>query len=220
MFVRRKKNKSGSISVQIISKQHGQYIVFQTIGCSKDPDDIEKLTLIAQDIIVNPSHQQKLFSLKSKDGLVIENFLAQITNSDIHTIGPELIFGSLFGRIGFSAVPDELFRHIVIARLTYPTSKLKTVDYLYRYRGIKIDIEKVYRFLDTLNNKYKVTVERIAYEYTNKILKGKIIVVFYDLTSLYFEAEDEDDLRKKCHPVLDTGSVFLKMANFTNHRLC
>lgn len=39
-------------------------------------------------------------------------------------------------------------------------------------------------------------MERISYAHTLKILKGKISVVFYDMTTLYFEAEDEDDLRK------------------------
>ena len=128
MFVRRKKNKSGSMSVQIISKQHGQYSVIQTVGCSKDPDAIAKLALIARDIIVNPEHQRRLSSLTSRDGLVIENFLEQMTNSDVHTIGPELIFGILFDKIGLNVIPDKLFRHIVITRLAHPTSKLKTEE--------------------------------------------------------------------------------------------
>jgi len=38
-------------------------------------------------------------------------------------------------------------------------------------------------------------VERITYNHTRKVLKT-ISVVFYDMTTLYFEAEDEDDLRK------------------------
>ena len=118
-----------------------------------------------------------------------------LSNSQIRTIGPELIFGALFDRIGFNIVPEELFRHIVIARLAYPTSKLKTVDYLYRYQHIQTDSDEVYRFLDRLNEKYKTLAEKIAYEYTAKTL-GKISVVFYDMTTLYFESEDEDDLRK------------------------
>lgn len=194
--MRKKKNKSGSVSVQIISKQHGRYIVEQTVGCSKDPDELEKLALIAKSIIANPEHQQKLFSVKSKEDLVIESFVEQLRNSDIRTLGPELIFGALFDRIGFHSIPNDLFRHIVIARLAYPTSKLKTVDYLYRYRGIQMDVVDVYRFLDKLNKTYKEKVERIAYEYTHTRLKGNIAVVFYDMTTLYFEAEDEDDLRK------------------------
>lgn len=196
MFVRRKKNKSGSVSVQVISKQRGQYTVLETVGCATDPDKVAKLLLIANNIVANPKHQQKLFSIRSRDGLMIEHFLEKVANSDIRTVGPEIVFGSLFDRIGFDAVPDELFRHIVIARLAYPVSKLKTVDYLYRYRGVRVDIDQVYRFLDKLNTTHQEAVQRIAYEYTRKTLKRGIAVVFYDMTTLYFETEDEDDLRK------------------------
>ena len=131
----------------------------------------------------------------SQDEQSIESFLQCLPNSAIHTVGPELVFGTLFDRIGFNAVPDELFRHLVVARLAYPTSKLKTVDYLYRYMGIKVEVDQIYRFLDKLHKTHKETIEKITFKYTKKQLKN-ITVVFYDMTTLYFEAEDEDDLRK------------------------
>lgn len=106
-----------------------------------------------------------------------------------------MIFGRIFDQIGFSVIPDKLFRHITIARLAYPTSKLKTIDYLYRYQGIGMEIDAVYRFLDRLNDKYKETAEKTAFQYTKKTLR-QVSVVFYDMTTLYFETEDEDDLRK------------------------
>ena len=112
------------------------------------------------------------------------------------TIGPELIFGRVYDHIGFSSVGEELFRHLVIARLAYPLSKLKTVDYLYRYQGVEIDINAVYRFLDKLDSKLKGEVEQITYRHTMKVLEGNTGIVFYDMTTLYFEASDEDDLRK------------------------
>ena len=43
MFVRKKKNSSGSISIQIISKKNGKYKLVETIGCSKDKFEIEEL---------------------------------------------------------------------------------------------------------------------------------------------------------------------------------
>ncbi|MFP4105726.1 MAG: hypothetical protein ACLFVU_06495 [Phycisphaerae bacterium] len=46
---------------------------------------------------------------------------------------------------------EELFRGIVVARMAYPTSKLKTIDYLYRYQGKTVSVQEVYRFLDRLN---------------------------------------------------------------------
>lgn len=197
MFVRKKPNSSGSVCVQIIDKSNGTYRVAKTLGSSKDSDEIERLVLKAKQIIANfnNDNQQRLISVKSKEELAVDNFVVGLSNSQIHTIGPELIFGKLFDQIGFNIVPDELFRHVVITRLAYPTSKLKTVDYLYRYKGIKVSVKSVYKFLDKLHSKYKDQVELIAYKHTKKTLKN-ISVVFYDMTTLYFEAEDEDDLRK------------------------
>lgn len=43
MFVRQKKNASGKISVQVINKTSGKYRVVHTVGCSADPDDIDRM---------------------------------------------------------------------------------------------------------------------------------------------------------------------------------
>lgn len=196
MFVRKKRNKSGSVSVQIINKSDGYYKVVQTLGSSSNKDEIERLWLQGKRIVhADPPGQQWLFPLKTKEDLAVESFVHGLTNAQIRTIGPELIFGALFDRMGFNAIKEEMFRHLVIARLSYPTSKLKTVDYLKRYKGLEISSETVYRFLDKLKSRYKDQAASIAYKHTNKRLKT-IAVVFYDMTTLYFEAEDEDDLRK------------------------
>lgn len=195
MFVRKNRNRGGSVSVQIISKQRGRYKVVETVGTASDPDEVEKLVVRAQNKIDFPDGQRQLFSMLSEADITVENFVDNLSNLQIRTLGPELIFGTLFDRIGFGDIEEELFRHLVIARLAYPTSKLKTVDYLRRYRGIDIEVDAVYRFLDKLNARYKETVERTAFKYTRDTLK-RISVVFYDMTTLYFETEDEDDLRK------------------------
>jgi transposase len=85
---------------------------------------------------------------------------------------------------------------LVIARLAFPLSKLKTIDYLSRYQGKSLDINAVYRFLDKLNDKLKPQIEQIAFAHTRRVLQNNISVVFYDMTTLYFETSDEDDLRK------------------------
>jgi len=185
---------SGSISVQIVHKEQGKYRV-ETIGSSKDAEEIEKLVVEANSRINYPPNQPLLFSILSETDTAIKNFLENMTNLQVRTIGPELIFGALFDQLGFGVIKEDLFRQIVIARLAYPTSKLKTVDYLQRYRGVKVEVDAIYRFLDRLCDKHKEVVERVAFEYTRRILKN-ISVVFYDMTTLYFETEDEDDLRK------------------------
>lgn len=195
MFVRRNKNRSGSVSVQVISKDHGEYCVKKTVGSSSNPDEIARLEFQAHQFIECPEGQQRLLAVETPEALAIETFVRSITNAQIRTKGPEIIFGTLFDRIGFNVLPAPLFRHMVMARLAFPTSKRKTVDYLYRFSGERVSESGIYRFLDTLQAKYKDDVERIAFEQTKKTL-GCISVVFYDMTTLYFESEDEDDLRK------------------------
>jgi len=196
MFVREKKNNSGSISVQVVSKTSRKYKIVKTIGCSRNLDEISRLVIQAKQYINQASRQLQLFSVKSSTELAIEAFIANLSNFNIVTMGPELIFGSLFDRIGLDKVDDELFRHLVIARLAYPTSKLGTVDYLQRYQHKRIEISQLYRFLDELADKHQEQIEKIIFNHTKQLLGGHVQVVFYDLTTLYFETESEDDLRK------------------------
>ena len=194
MYIREKPNKSGSKSVQIIDKSSGKYKVVKTIGSSKTIEGLNILLHQAQHEL-NELHQQISLFVSDEDAL-IESYLGTLNNSNIRIIGPELIFGKIYDSIGFGQIGEELFRHLVISRLVFPLSKLKTVDYLYRYLGISIEISSIYRFLDKLNSQLKDQVEKVSYNHTLKLLKNKISVVFYDMTTLYFEASDEDDLRK------------------------
>jgi len=194
MFLRNLKNRSGSLSVQIILKSRGKYKVVKTIGSGRTEQELSQLTLVGKQEIERLSKQTGLFVWEND--LQIEQIFSNLSNASIRIIGPEIIFGSIYDKIGFGSIKEDLFRHLVIARIAYPLSKLKTVDYLYRYQGINLDIDALYRFLDKLNKELKDQVEQISYAHTLKVLNGKISVVFYDMTTLYFEAEDEDDLRK------------------------
>ena len=194
MFIRKLKNRSGSVSVQVIQKIRGNYKVIKTIGSAITQQEIEKLVHLARQEIDALTAQPKLFI--SENDTVIEQAFSVLNNSSIRTLGPEIIFGKIYNYIGFGVIEEQMFRHLVISRLAFPLSKLKTIDYLYRYQGASLDIDAVYRFLDKLNNKLKSQVEQIAFAHTKKVLQDNISVVFYDMTTLYFEASDEDDLRK------------------------
>jgi hypothetical protein len=142
VFIRRKKNKSGSSSIQIIDKSSGKYLVVATLGCAKDEEQ-ERL-LIEQAYELFPAlTKQGQFDFKfSEDDI----FLQQIREGfrKIHVIGPELVLGKIFDDVGYNRIPDSLFRHLVITRLIYPGSKLKTAEYLQRYKGIYISTDKIY----------------------------------------------------------------------------
>jgi len=74
-----------------------------------------------------------------------------------------LIFGKIYDYIGFNTIEEELFRHLVIARLAFLLRKLKTVDCLYHYQGKSIEVDTFYRFLDKLSDKLKPQIEQIAF---------------------------------------------------------
>lgn len=194
MFVREKRNKSGTVSVQIIDKSSGSYRVAKTVGSSSNPGEIAYLRKKAYMIIPTLIGQTSLDFWSDSTKEFVGN-LRRVKTDQVHVDGPEKVYGKIFDDIGFGEIEEELFRHLVITRLIAPGSKLKTVDYLKRYKGISIDVSKVYRFMDTLQRSLKDQVEQIAFEYTKSVLDGNISVVFYDMTTLYFESSDEDDFK-------------------------
>jgi len=191
MFVRKKKNKSGSISIQIIQKTNGINKVVKTIGSSKDEQEIDRLFRQAQELIPRMFNQITIF-----DSPINIPRADELNNDDIRVVGPELIFGKLFDYIGFNLIPDQLFRDLVISRITHPGSKLKLAEYLQENNRKEVSADNIYYFMDKLNNKYKSKVEDITFNYTRKLLNGKIGVVFYDMTTIYFESSQPDELRE------------------------
>jgi transposase len=192
MFLRQKKNSSGKISVQVIDKTSGKYKVLHTIGCSNNASDVERMV-----------EEGKMWISKYKGEITMDftnhrsEILALLEGVEsFENIGIELLLGKLFNDIGFHAIKDELFKYLVLGRLCLPSSKLKTTDYLYKYHNISIDVEAVYRYMDKLHSKQKEVVQRISYLHTLKVLDSRISIVFYDVTTLYFEIESEDELRK------------------------
>lgn len=194
MFVRKKPNKSGVISIQIIEKRAGKSTLLKTVGSSSDPDQVTELFQKGKRQIQEIKGQTSLHFDKHNEEQLVDLFFNGIR--ELSLIGPELVLGKLFDDIGFNAIKDELFRHLILTRLCYPVSKLKTVDYLFKYKGLSIDVESVYRYLDKLNSKQKQQVQQISYQHTLQVLNNKMSLVFYDVTTLYFEIEQEDELRK------------------------
>ncbi len=196
MFVRKKRNSSGSTSVQILAKSGGLNKVVEIIGCSRVASEIDMLVTKAEHRILELNPQLS-FDFKSTQDNLILNYLqsSHLPRPKISSVGIDLVLGKIFDRIGFNKIQHDLFRSIVLSRLSYPSSKLRTTEYLERHQGKIISVSSIYRFLDKYYKELKEEAEKIAYEHTKKVV-GEIRVIFYDMTTLYFEAEQEDDFRK------------------------
>ncbi len=66
MFIRKKKNRSGSTSVVVVSKHNGKYREIHTIGVSKDEGEIALYTRQGYDWIANNLGEQDLFTSHHK----------------------------------------------------------------------------------------------------------------------------------------------------------
>ncbi|CAN5464676.1 IS1634 family transposase [soil metagenome] len=192
MFVRKKPNKSGSTSVQVIDKSSGSYNVVKTLGSSDDPQQVDQLTRRAHQWISDHLGQSEIDFHDEKQ--LYHAFISGIQS--VTVAGTELLLGRLFDQIGFNQIGDDLFRNLVLSRLCFPVSKLRTTDYLQKYHGITVDEDAIYRYLDKLYTTQKETVQQISYRHTLKVLGKDIRLVFYDVTTLYFEIDGEDTLRK------------------------
>ena len=103
MFVRRKPNKCGSVSVQVIDKSDGRYRVVRSFGTGRTEIEIVRLEESARQFIKEKEGLTRgLFD--DEDELKLETFVCSLSNAQLQVIGPELIFGTLYDRIGYDQI--------------------------------------------------------------------------------------------------------------------
>jgi len=203
LHIREKRNSSGSVSIQIVDRKNRGYKVIETIGCAKN--DIEKEFYLTKASKRLQELQIKLYPTlfdvdKQEDNNELE--FINLYNKELIPVGDELIYGKLFEDIGCSSInlksdKYSLFKALVISRLLYPGSKLYLIDYLEYFKKESIDKNRVYRFLDSLyQEEIKSKIQECIFNHTKKIMNDNISVTFYDVTTLHFESESEDDLRR------------------------
>ncbi len=197
MFVRRKPNKSGTYSVQVVSKFNGSYKVEKSFGSSSDESRLRELEMEASKWMSRYNGQLVIDYPETVDAerarVEAETFLDGLERVLLN--GPYLILSEIYDSIGFGDIEDALLRKLSIARVCQPMSKLATVDYLKSHCDEDVALHDVYRYMDKLYHTQQEAVQRISVEHTRKILGGQIGIVFYDVTTLYFETAREDSLR-------------------------
>lgn len=192
MFIRKLKSPNGKIYVQVVDKSNGRYKVLKSFGSFITESEHHQLIVQAQQWI--NKHTGSLELDFSNTEIYIDQFLSSITS--MKRVGYDLLLGKIFDQIGFNMIKEEFFRELVLARVAFPKSKLKTTEFLYRYKQIDWDEDQLYRYLDKLHQRQKELIQQISYAHTNGLFSNNIGVVFYDVTTLYFEIDHDDELRK------------------------
>lgn len=179
MFIRKKKYPSGNVGVIVVEKVKGKMNELTTIGIARTQEEVDSLVMKGRKWIDEEQEHRHprldLFGEERKkcevELLSAEQMLSCITNISIN--GADLILDR-----------------------AYPASKAATVEYLKNHFDEDVSLSKIYRYLDKLSDNQHKIVQDISVLHTKKILGGHIGVLFYDVTTLYFESDYEDELRK------------------------
>lgn len=198
--------------MRIMRKVHGKRKCVKVIGCSSDAEEIGMLVKRGNRWIEEHQRGIPLFEFDD-EAVAYDKVLASLRQSQLRLVGPELVYGTLFDRIGYDRVKtsdNALFRALVVTRLYHPGSKLRTAEYMERFMHQSYSSDAIYRFLDELCTRDKTAeqvreavdesigvkwqVEQVAFEHTKAVMGGQVTVAFYDTSTLYFESQ-EDDVR-------------------------
>ena len=190
--IRKVKTASGSTAIQVGYYQGKRFKLKKHIGSSKETKKILELITIAKKYISSISPQIELnFNPQSDEILFKRGIRAKDSRLDTAFHYLE----EIYSKIGLNKIENEILKHFVMIRVLHPASKTKSILLLEKYFGINYKRTTVFRQLSKLVS-LKEQVQQIAIKYAKDNLHFDFSLIFYDVTTLYFETHDSDDFRK------------------------
>jgi len=184
IFVRKVKTKSGATAVQIIQKSGRQVVAVDHIGSAHSQAQLDLLIETARKKVIGG--QLPLFSEPK-------------TKSSILSLSAASLFlyqtlQGVYRRLMFNQLNDVVFEQLVIARLIEPSSKLDTIRILDdlglqppSYTGIHRCLKRV------IDDDYRHQLAKLCFQASSPF---NLSLLLYDVTTLYFETQQEDEFRK------------------------
>lgn len=195
------------------------------VGIALDEREEQKLKDYATELIAKitvqreeEAKQKSLFSLYEADVLNhvkkragrprkkrIEDILppSQVSLDDIeeesriiegvHDVAGAM-FDEIYAPLSQSKRLTQMLKDIVLARLVTPASKHLTQQQLAKQFGKTHSLDAIYRMMDDLYPRIG-EVKRLTFKKTKSLFPEKIDLLFFDVTTLYFESTDIDELR-------------------------
>jgi len=224
MFIRVKSTpNSPRKSVQIVqSVRKGDKVsqkIVRHVGIAMDDNELKQLKSLAESIRIKmeAGNQELLFSPEDLARIKEKPLTEKETDKDYKVNLKDLIeeqriisgihdvYGKLFFELGYDRVIKNpkrykaavnIFKDIVMARIANPLSKRASLDMLEEDFGVSLDLHRVYRMMDRIDDDAIARLNDITYKNTSELFSSKIDVIFYDCTTIYFESFTEDDFKK------------------------
>jgi len=188
VFLRKVQTASGATAVQIARREKRRDIVVEHLGSAHTEAELAALMQVGRRKIEEGQGVLDL-GLEPK-----QDRGAAIVQTKVSRLLVEVVEAA-WQALGFDVISDEAFFQLVLARLVEPTSMLDAVRVL-----TELGLTPAHR------NTFSATLRRCGQRgYRDKIATacfndaaawGDVSLCLYDVTTLYFEAEKEDELRK------------------------
>lgn len=183
-FIRKVKTTSGATAVQIANKVEGRIVKIIHLGSAHNEEELKILLALAHKQL--QANQMELFP-EAPSSLRV----------GIRQTFSGLLWNTLreqYDKLGFSKLEDDVFGALCIARIVEPTSKLDSLRVLADMGIGSIDRNKLYRSLaKAAEQDYREKISEACFEHVGQ---SGLTLVLYDVTTLYFEVEREDEYRK------------------------
>lgn len=190
-FLRKVKTASGAVAVQIVEKKHGQRRILEHLGSAHSEAELAALVEIGT---------RKLNAGQDQLDLGLDERGAPAGMTTIESSRSALLIDVVrrsWERLGFDTVGDEAFFQLVLARLVEPTSKLDSLRVINELGITPAHHNTYYKALKRcVGQDYRSQLAAACFQHVWSDAAGDVSLLLYDTTTLYFEAEKEDALRK------------------------
>ncbi|MDO5092534.1 MAG: IS1634 family transposase [Propionibacteriaceae bacterium] len=191
-FLRKVKTASGATAVQIVEKKHGQRRIVEHLGSVHTEAELAALMQVGRDKL---AANQPVLDFDDGSGgrlrgtgAVVEGKSSRLLVEVIH---------SAWDRLGFDRIKDETFFQLVLARLVEPASKLDSLRVIEELGITPSHHNTYYKSLQRCAVKgYREQLAAASVTHVWNQPGRDVSLLLYDVTTLYFEAEKEDGLRK------------------------
>jgi len=180
------KTKSGATAVQIVYKEGRKVVSITHIGSAHNDAELALLVALAR-------HR------KVPEGQIVLDLPEEGKEFEIRLVASHsrLLWDTLehvYKGVGFEAIPDTVFKQLVLARIIEPTSKLDTIRVLL---DLGLDAPTNTDIHRSLRNAAAADYRAILSDACFRFVEASSLrLVLYDVTTLYFEAQREDEYRK------------------------
>lgn len=193
--IRTTKTLSKAVAVQVVKYENRKMIVAAHIGSAHNPEELAGLKKSAALWLENESKQRPLFPPAKPSGskfiLLDKCQYLGVRYGFIHEVLTQVI-----KHFGLGSLTDKkMLFDLIIIRIIEPASKLHSFELLDEFFNIKYLRKDFYRYLpefSLLKNKTENKILALA----KKEFNFDFSLVFYDVTTLYFETFQSDEFRK------------------------